>query len=68
MTALEILNAMKASRDCILWINHERRDAAFHPGNGGFAIPVTFNNAVLVRSDPAIQIIEKRDGEILQAA
>lgn len=67
MTSLEILNAMKSNHDCILWINHERRDAAFHPGNGGFAIPVTFNDAVLVRTDTSIQIVEKRDGEILQA-
>ena len=66
MTALEILNAMKSDRNRILWINHERRDAAYH--NGSFAVPVAFNDAVLVRSDPAIQIIEKRDGEILQAA
>lgn len=68
MTALEIMNAMKSDRNCILWLNHERRDAAFHGGNGQFAVPVTYNNAVLVRSDPSIQIIEKRDGEILQAA
>ncbi|WP_323012930.1 hypothetical protein [Devosia sp.] len=66
MTALEILNAMKSDKNCILWINHERREAAYHDGQ--YAVPVAFNNAVLVRSDPAIQIIEKRDGEILQAA
>lgn len=68
MTALEILNAMKANHNCILWINHERRDAAYHECNGSTAIPVAFNDAVLVRSDPGIQIVEKRDGEILAAA
>lgn len=72
MTALEIAKMLKATRDnrdpAILWINHERRSAAVHPG--GFkscCIPVAYNEAVVARSDPAFNIIERIDGEIYAA-
>jgi len=72
MTALEIANMLKATRDkrnpAILWINHERRSAAVHPGGGeACCIPVTYNDAVVARSDPAFSIIDRTDGEIYAA-
>ena len=65
MNAIEMLNAMKSDRINILWLNKDRREACFHDGQIGY--PVDYNDAVLVRSDPSIKIIDTTDGETLQA-
>jgi hypothetical protein len=72
MTALEIANMLKDTRDkrepAILWINHERRSAAVHPGGGeACCIPVTYNDAKVASTDPAFSIVEQIDGEIYAA-
>lgn len=65
MTALQMLNGLKSSHDHILWLNADRREAAYHGNDGSMCTPVDFNDACLVRSDPAIYVVEQRDGEVL---
>jgi hypothetical protein len=72
MTALEITIMLKNTRDernpAILWINHERRSAAVHPGGGeACCIQVTYNDAKVASADPAFNIIDQTDGEIYAA-
>jgi ABC-type iron transport system FetAB ATPase subunit len=69
MTALEILKALKADRaNAILWINHDRRQAAFHPGRSiPVCQPVDYSEAMMARTDPALSVINQTDGEILSA-
>jgi len=65
MSALDMLNGLKRFPSHILWLNANRREAAYH--NGVIGVSVGFNDAVLVRSDPAIYVVEERDGEILSS-
>jgi ABC-type tungstate transport system permease subunit len=69
MTGLQILNALKADRaNAVLWINHDRREAAFHPGGAHvYAMPVAYNDAMIARTDPALNIIDRTDGETMSA-
>ena len=69
MNALEILNAMKADpANAILWINHDRREAAFHAGGAtAHCQPVSYSEAKMARTDPALNIIDLTDGETLAA-
>lgn len=69
MTAIEILNALKADRhNAMLWLNHDRREAAFHPGGSVTCCqPVAYADAMLARTDPALSIIDRTDGETLSA-
>jgi hypothetical protein len=63
MTALEITKSLKTCRASILWINDERREAAFHPGgNVSACTPVSYNDATIAKGDPAFGVIDKTDG------
>ena len=69
MTPLQILNLLQSTRDkhncALLWVNHDRREAAVHDGN--VAHPVAYNDAIVARTDPALNIISRVDGETLAA-
>lgn len=65
MTALEILKGLKRNPDCLLWINHDLEEAAYH--NGDTAWLIDYQDAMLARSDPALSIIDKAEGEILSS-
>jgi hypothetical protein len=65
MSALEMLKSIKRNRNSLLWINSERKEAAFHDGD--IACRVDYESAMLVRTDPSIIIIDKTDGETLAA-
>ena len=69
MTTLDILNALKADRqNAILWLNHDRREAAFHAGGAtAYCVPVDYSDAKMARTDPALNIIDMTDGETLSA-
>jgi hypothetical protein len=62
MTALEITKAMKADRNGVLWINDERRKAAYHSGIGSYCDVVDYNSAVIAKTDPAFGVVDTRDG------
>ena len=62
MTALEIVKAMKANRNGILWINDERCKAAYHSGKGPYCNPVKYSAAVMAKTDPAFGVIDTLDG------
>lgn len=63
MTALEITKALKADRqNAILWINEDRKEAAFHGGAVSYAVSVDFNAAMVAKSDPAFCIVDTTDG------
>ena len=66
MTSLEILKSLKRNRNSLLWINSDRKEAAYHDGD--IAYRVDYQSAMLVRPDPSIVIIDKTDGETLAAA
>jgi hypothetical protein len=69
MTALEIINLLKSTRDshncALLWVNDDRREAAVHDGEVAHA--VDYNDAVIARTDPAMNIISRIDGETFAA-
>ena len=65
MTTLEMLKSLKRNRNSLLWINSERKEAAYHDGT--IAWRVNYEAAMLVRPDPSIGIIDKTDGETLAA-
>jgi len=69
MTALQILKLLKSTRNnarpALLWLNHERRDAAVHDGE--IARGVDYGEAKMARTDPALHIIDETDGETLAA-
>jgi hypothetical protein len=68
MTALEITKALKSNRSNILWINDERREAAFHPGgNVSACAPVNYNAATIAKGDPAFGVIDQTDGTVYAA-
>jgi hypothetical protein len=72
MTPLQIITLLKATRDnsdpAVLWVNHARREAAVHPGNGEtYCLPVAYSDAMIARTDPALDIISATDGETLAA-
>jgi len=63
MTALEITKALKAdSRNALLWINEDRKKAAFHSGTVSYAVTVDFNAAMIAKGDPAFGIVDATDG------
>jgi len=63
MTALEITKALKGNdRKALLWINDERKEAAFHPENGKCCERVNYNAAITAKADPAFVIVDKTDG------
>ena len=63
MTALEITKALKADRqNALLWINEERKQAAFHSGVVSHALTVDFTAALIAKSDPAFCIVDTTDG------
>jgi hypothetical protein len=64
--ALEILKALKSNPNAMLWINSERKEAAYHDGDI-FCSPVDYQTAMLVRPDPSLFIIDKTDGETLSS-
>jgi hypothetical protein len=66
MTALEILKALKSNPNAMLWINSERHEAAYNDGEDDVG-PVDYQSALLARSDPALGIIDKTDGETLSS-
>lgn len=72
MTSLEILDLLKSTRDrvdpAVLWIDHENREAAVHPGGGTTCCtPVDYKIAMIARTDPALNIVSTADGETLVA-
>ena len=62
MTALEITKTLKANRKGLLWISDERREAAYHPGNGHFCEVVDYSAATVAKSDPAFGVVDTTDG------
>lgn len=62
MNALDIIKALKANRNNVLWINEERKEAAFHSGVTSYAVTVAFNSALVAKGDPSVVIIDKTDG------
>jgi hypothetical protein len=63
MTALEITKALKDERsDALLWINEDRKEAAFHGGAVSCAVAVDFNAAMVAKSDPAFGLVDTTDG------
>ena len=62
MTTLDIIKAMKANRNSMLWINDERKEAAFHAGNGSYCTPVEYSSAVMAKTDPAFGVVDFIDG------
>ena len=68
MTAIEITRALKADRrNAVLWINEQRKEAAFHPGNGSYCVAVNYISAMVAKADPAFGIIDETDGRIYAA-
>ena len=69
MTALQILNLLKSTRDnaspAILWVHDGKRKAALHDGT--ITREVDYNEAVMARDDPALNIISRVDGECYAA-
>jgi hypothetical protein len=53
----------------MLWINYDRKEAALHPGyRHEYAVNVPFADAMMARTDPALDIIQKtQDGELFTA-
>jgi hypothetical protein len=57
MTGLTILKALKANRGLIsLNVHHATRTAVLHIG-GACDIPVDYAEAILARTDPALDIV-----------
>tara|TARA_B110000503_G_C6790621_1_gene267101 strand:+ start:321 stop:527 length:207 start_codon:yes stop_codon:yes gene_type:complete len=67
MTTLEVIKSMKSNRNSMLWINEERKEAAFHAGNGSYCTPVEYSSAVMAKTDPAFGVVEVVDGTIYSA-
>lgn len=63
MNALDIIKSLKADRkNAVLWINEERKEAAFHGGVTSYAVTVDFNAALVAKGDTSVVIIDKTDG------
>jgi|TARA_B110000908_G_C10180648_1_gene415513 hypothetical protein len=67
MTTLDIIKAMKANRNSMLWLNDERKEAAFHSGNGSYCTPVDYFIADMAKTDPAFGVVEDIDGKLYSA-
>ena len=67
MTTLEVIKSMKSNRNSMLWINEERKEAAFHAGNGSYCTPVEYSSAVMAKTDPAFGVVEVVDGTLYSA-
>jgi len=66
MTALQIIRGVQAGG--VLWVNHERREAAFSSRARSACTPLDYNEAVMARTDTNLRIAEECDGEIVVAA
>jgi hypothetical protein len=64
--ALEILKALKSNPNAMLWINSERKEAAYNDGEDDVG-PVDYQTAMLVRPDPSLFTIDTTDGETLSS-
>jgi len=72
MTALEIINALKATRNdsspALLWINHIHKAAAFSPGgDAGYTLIISYSDAIVARGDTSLTLISRVDGETWSA-
>jgi hypothetical protein len=70
MTALEILNALKAdTENAMLYMDHEKRKAAFHPGGAEvYATSVSYADAKMARTDPSLNVDDLgMDNELIYA-
>jgi len=65
MTSLDMLQTLKRDRNTVLWIAADLRQARFHDGHCGHV--VDYEEAMLVRPDPAIGVEQHEGGEILYA-
>ena len=65
MSALNIIRTLKADRNRVLWINHERREAALSPDDNSVCTPVDYNDALIARTDTSLCIAGECDGEII---
>ena len=68
MTALEIIKALKATRNdsspALLWINHTHKAAAFHLGGAeSYCTVVSYNDAIVARGDTSLTLVSRVDGE-----
>jgi hypothetical protein len=68
MNALEITKTLKANRRSVLWVNDDRREAAYHSGTGSYCVPVDYSAATVAKTDPAFVVVEKIDGTTYAAA
>ena len=66
MTALKIIRALTSDRSRVLWINHERCEAALSPGSDTVCVPLDYSEACVARTDTNLGVVEECDGEIIQ--
>ena len=66
MTALKIIRTLKADRNRVLWISHDRREAALSPGANSVCMPLDYREACLARTDTNLCVAGECDGEIIQ--
>ena len=66
MTALQIIRTLKADRNRVLWINHDRREAALSPDADSVCLPLDYSEACVARTDTNLGVVEECDGEIIQ--
>ena len=66
MTALKIIRTLKADRNRVLWISHERREAALSPDADSVCLPLDYEEARVARTDTNLGVVEQCDGEIIQ--
>ena len=64
MTVLELTRVLKSNRKGMLWINDERRVAAYHPCTAecGGCTAIDYNVAKVAKTDPAFGVISDVDG------
>ena len=68
LTALTIIRTLKSDRNRVLWINHERREAALSPAADSACVPVDYSEAKIARTDTSLRVeCEQTDGEIISA-
>ena len=61
MTEGATVLALKSNEKGLLWINRERKRAAFHDGNTSYAVRYTSALAVLRKA--SVNLISEEDGE-----
>ena len=68
MTALTIIRTLMSNRKRVLWVNHERREAALSPDADSVCLPLDYNEACVARTDTNLRVQnEVPDGEIISA-